>query len=102
MHFIVTAYDGKDSMAGERRENMRERHLKGILEQKKEGKHIYGAVILNDENNMIGSMLIVDYPSKETLVSEWLDNEPYITGGVWKEIDIKPCKVPDFFLNVEV
>jgi uncharacterized protein YciI len=48
---------------------------------------------------MIGSLIIVDYLSKKILENEWLNNEPYVIGNVWEEIDIKPCKVPDFILD---
>ena len=42
---------------------------------------------------------MVDYPSQEALENEWLKSEPYVTGDVWQEIDIKPCKIPEFFLD---
>ena len=99
MHFLITAYDGTDSQAGARRSKVREQHLEGVRKAIVEGKHLYGAAILDENNNMIGSIMIVDYPSKEVLVSEWLNSEPYVTGGVWKKIDIKPCRVPDLFLG---
>jgi len=99
MHFLITAFDGKDSEASARRNNVRKQHLEGIKKLIKERKHLYAAAILDDENNMIGSILIVDYPSKETLMNEWLNNEPYVKGNVWQEIDIKPCIVPDFILD---
>ena len=99
VHFIVTAYDGKDSEAAARRSNAREQHLAGVKRLMKERRHLYGAALLDDENRMIGSVMIVDYPSKEALMNEWLNSEPYVIGNVWKEIDIKPCRVPDFFLD---
>jgi len=99
MHFLVTAYDGKDSEAPARRSNARERHLAGVKELIKEGRHLYAAAILDDDGRMAGSVLIVDYPSKEALMAEWLGREPYVTGNVWEEIDIRPCRVPDFFLD---
>ena len=98
MQFMIIAYDGKDSEAVMRRKKVREQHLEDVRKAKREGKHLYGAAILDEENNMIGSMMIVDYPSKEILEEEWLRNEPYVTGDVWKEIEIKPCRVPDIFL----
>ena len=99
MHFLVIAYDGKDSEAITRRNNVREQHLAGVQKLQRERKHLYGAAILDDDNKMIGSILIVDYPSKEILINEWLNDEPYVTGNVWKEIDIKLCYVADFFLD---
>jgi uncharacterized protein YciI len=99
MHFIVTAYDGKDSEAGPRRKIAREQHLAGVKRLVKERRHLFGAAILDEGNQMIGSVLIVDYPSKEILISEWLNSEPYVTGNVWESVEIKPCMVPDFFLD---
>ena len=77
---------------------VRQMHLEGVLRQKKERRHLYGAALLDDEGNMIGSIMVVDYPSREILEKEWLDSEPYVTGGVWQNIEIKPCRVPDVFM----
>ena len=99
MHFLITAFDGKDSEANVRRAQARAKHLEGVKKLIKEEKHLYAAAILDDDGNMIGSMMVVDYPSKEILVNEWLNNEPYVVGKVWEQVDIKPCKVPDFFLD---
>jgi len=102
MQFIITAYDGKDGEAGLRRKNAREQHLAGVKKRTKERKHLFGAAILDEDKQMIGSVLIVDYPSKEILMSEWLRDEPYVTGNVWESIDIQPCIVPDFFLDTNL
>ena len=99
MHFLITAFDGKDSEAGTRRNNVREQHLEGAKKLIKERKLLYAAAILDDNGNMIGSVMIVDFTSKEALSEEWLNNEPYIVGNVWEETDIKPCYVPDFLLD---
>jgi len=99
MQFLITAYDGTDSQALNRRLKAREKHLEHIQKLLKERKILYAAAILDDDGSMIGSTLFVDFPSKDSLKSEWLDSEPYVTGNVWQEIDIKPCKIPEFFLN---
>ncbi|MDR2570262.1 MAG: YciI family protein [Oscillospiraceae bacterium] len=99
MQFLVTAFDGKDSKAETRRKNVREQHLEGAKKLIKTRKLLYAAAILDDDNKMIGSIMIVDFPSKDALSQEWLKNEPYILGDVWNEIDIKPCYVPDFILD---
>ena len=99
MYFLVTAYDGKDSEAPARRAGARELHLAGVQKCVEERKHLFGAAITDDDGNMTGSVLVVDYPSKEALMGEWLDHEPYVLGNVWQEIDIQPCKIPDFFLE---
>ena len=99
VHFLVTAFDGDDIGAMARRLAVRERHLEGVKKLIKERRHLYAAAILDDEKNMIGSVMIVDYPSRKALEDEWLKSEPYVTGGVWKKIDVRPCEVPDFFLD---
>jgi len=99
MQFIVTAFDGKDSEAGTRRNDVREQHLEGAKRLIRERKLLYAAAILDDDSNMIGSLLVIDFASKEAVYQEWLNCEPYIKGNVWKDVDIKPCKVPDFVLD---
>ena len=99
MQFLVTAFDGGDNEAMTRRMNARAQHIDYVEKGKAEGKFIVGGAILDDEGKMIGSSLIVDFPSKEALEKEWLANEPYVTGDVWREIDIKPFKVADLFMK---
>ncbi|HHW31601.1 MAG TPA: hypothetical protein GXX20_08015 [Clostridiaceae bacterium] len=99
MQFIVIAYDGTDEKAMERRLKAREEHLKSIEKRFKAGEHLYAAAILDDDGKMIGSMMVVDYPSRKEL-DEWLKNEPYVVGDVWRKIEIKPCKVPPMFMEL--
>jgi uncharacterized protein YciI len=96
MQFLVTACDGKDEKALERRLAAREEHLKLTEEMFKSGKTLYAAAILDDNDKMTGSVLIVDFPAREDL-DKWLEIEPYVKGQVWEEIDIKPCKVGPMF-----
>ncbi|TCN26195.1 YciI family protein [Mesobacillus foraminis] len=49
--------------------------------------------------NMIGSMMVVDYPSREEL-DKWLKEEPYVVGNVWQNIEIKPCRVAPIFMEL--
>jgi len=99
MQYLVIAYDGTDEKALERRLAAREEHLKSIAKRMKNKEHLYGAALLDDAGKMIGSVMIVDYPSKEAL-DEWLKEEPYVVGNVWQKIDVKPVKVPDIFLEL--
>lgn len=48
------------------------------------------SALLDDKGTMIGSFIVCDYPSREQLEIQWLDNEPYITGKVWQEVEIHP------------
>ncbi|PWW32199.1 hypothetical protein DFO73_101462 [Cytobacillus oceanisediminis] len=99
MQFIVTAYDGKDEKALERRLSVREEHLQGVERRFKEGEHLYGGAILDEEGKMIGSMMVVEYPSREEL-DQWLKEEPYVTEKVWQKIDIQPCRVAPAFMKL--
>lgn len=40
---------------------------------------------------MIGSAVIVDFPSRAEL-DDWLKNDPYVTGGVWQKIEVRPFR----------
>lgn len=96
MHFILHAKDGTDSGASERRMAARVAHLDHI---KQSLANIYiGAAILNDDGHMIGSMLVVDFPSRADL-DAWLAQEPYVLGNVWQDIEITPCAVAPSFLK---
>lgn len=99
VQYMVIAYDGTDEKALERRLAAREEHLKSIAKRMKAKEHLYGAALVDDAGKMIGSIMIVDYPSRDAL-DNWLKEEPYVVGNVWQEIDIKPVKVPDIFLEL--
>ena len=96
MQFIVIAYDGTDEHALERRMAVREAHLKAAKELYETGKWLYAAGILNDEGQMVGSMIICDFESREAMDDEWLKHEPYILGDVWKSIIVDRAAVAPF------
>lgn len=93
MQFIVLGYDGTDDKALERRMTVRESHLKYAQEMFDAGKWLYASAILDDEGMMIGSMIVCDYFSREELQEQWLKNEAYVLGDVWKTIHIHRAKV---------
>lgn len=99
MQFLVTGYDDNDERAMERRLSVRDAHMKLVESMKNEGKHLYAAALLDDNERMIGSVLIVDFPTRKAL-DGWLDVEPYVVGNVWKTIEVKPCRVPPMFMNL--
>jgi uncharacterized protein YciI len=99
MQFLVTGYDGTDEKALERRMAAREAHLALGDKMMQEGKMLYAAAILDDNNKMIGSVIICDFETREEL-DEWLDIEPYVKGNVWKKIEVKHCKVGPSFTDL--
>lgn len=98
MQFLLTAYDGTDEHALERRLSVRENHFAGIEQLKSRGRVLYAAAILDEQEKMIGSVIVYDFSSREELET-FLKEEPYITGGVWEKIEIRPCRVPPLFLS---
>jgi len=92
MQFLLIAYDGTDPKAPERRLKIREEHLGKIAVLKKNGECLFGGAILDDAGKMIGSMVVYDFPDRQSLDAR-LKDEPYITEGVWEKIEIRPFLV---------
>jgi len=97
MHYLIIAHDAPDEKALERRIAARHRHLASMERLKSEGKALYGAALLDEAGAMMGSILIMEFPSDEEL-RQYLASEPYVTGHVWERVEVKPCKVPELFL----
>lgn len=96
MQFIVIGKDGTDEEALSRRMAERDKHLKLCAESLASGNQLLGAALLDDAGNMTGSLMVMDFESRAAL-DEWLAREPYISGKVWQEIDVIPCRVGDIF-----
>ena len=96
MLFILMAKDGADEEALNRRMAARAAHLTHGEMAAKTGEQIIAASLLDQDENMRGSLLIVDFENIEAL-NAWLDTEAYITGDVWQDIDIIPCKLAPHF-----
>ncbi len=92
MQFLVIGRDGNDDSAMARRLAVREAHLRLGDETEKSGDRWYGAVLLDDNDKMIGSMAVMDFPSEKEL-REWLAREPYVTGNVWQTVEVIQCNV---------
>jgi uncharacterized protein YciI len=91
MQFLLLAYDGTDPEALQRRLKVREDHLGKIEHLKNVGEFLFGGAILDENGKMIGSMIVYDFPDRQAL-DERLKDEPYITAGVWKKIEIQPFR----------
>jgi uncharacterized protein YciI len=94
MQFIVLGHDGTDKDAPALRQAVRQNHIDLGEQLRLSGNMWYGAALLDEDGNMNGSMILVDFPSKKEF-QDWLDKEPYITGEVWKKVEIYPCNVRD-------
>lgn len=92
--YLIIAHDGRDEAAPERRMAARPRHLDGARRLKSQGRYVTGGAILDEEGNMKGSVMILRFEAEEDF-REWYANEPYITEGVWKDIEVKPFRVAE-------
>lgn len=92
MQFVVIAHDGEDLQAPERRTKARPAHIEGAVRMKENGSMLTGGAILDDDGAMIGSVMFVDFPSRAEL-DAWLASDPYVTGDVWRRIEIRPFRV---------
>jgi uncharacterized protein len=94
LQYLITAMDGDDESALERRMAVRPAHFVKARELKAAGNFIMGGAILDKDGNMRGSMMVVQFSTEEEL-KQWMDNEPYVAGKVWQHIDVKPFRVAD-------
>ncbi len=88
MQYMIKAYDGKNML--ERRLAVRPRHLENMA--KVPGKAICAGGLLDEEGKMKGSVLIMDFESRE-LLQQYLDSEPFIKERVWENVEVEPMNV---------
>ena len=46
---------------------------------------------LDEIGNMAGSVVMADFPTREEL-DAWLTGDPYVTDGVWQEVQVQPYR----------
>ena len=88
MTFIITAHDGENMLP--RRMEVRPRHLENISKIK--DRVVCAGGLLDDEGKMKGSVLVMDFDSREDL-DEYLKNEPYVTEHVWEMVEVERMNV---------
>ena len=91
MQFVVTAWDYRDEGALERRMAHRDTHLASVRQMIADGHFLSGGAILDDEGNMIGSSLHLEFPDRASLEVR-LKQDPYMDGRVWEKLQIYPLK----------
>jgi uncharacterized protein YciI len=97
MQFVVIAHDYINGGLT-RRLAAREEHVKMGDKMKAAGNYIMGVALLDEKGDMIGSVMILDYPRRNDLDNR-LKIEPYNVYKVWETIQIIPCKVGPSFLK---
>ena len=91
MQFVLIARDGNDADAVSRRSRVRPAHLEGIHPLVDQGHVPLGGAVLDEGGQMVGSVMVLDFATREDLDS-WLSSDPYVTGGVWEEIEVHPFR----------
>src|SRR5579875_213251 len=97
MQWLIIARDGTDPEAPERRQRARPAHLEGAARLQADGHLLMGGAILDDSGRMIGSAAVADFSTREEL-DEWLRTDPYVTGGVWQQIEVIPYRAAPHFV----
>ncbi len=52
---------------------------------------LVGGAILSGSGDMVGSMLLVEFQDRAD-VDAWLARDPYVTDGVWQEVEVHPFR----------
>ncbi|WP_298749373.1 YciI family protein [uncultured Arcobacter sp.] len=91
MQYLVIAYDNENAL--DKRMASRPAHVEATQKLMAEGK-IVSACALIEDDVMVGSSVVTNFESEDAF-NEWLENEPYVKGGVWdmEEIQIVAIKV---------
>lgn len=92
LEYLITALDGTDEGALDRRLAVRDAHLVGAQRLAERGELVSGGAILDDDGRMIGSSMHVRF-ADEAAFRAWYDAEPYITEGVWQQITVRPMRI---------
>jgi uncharacterized protein len=92
MQWLIIARDGTDAGALERRMAARPTHLANAARLQAEGHLLVGGALVDDAGQMIGSACVAQFATRAEL-DAWLRTDPYVTGGVWREIEVLPYRV---------
>lgn len=84
-HTVIVAMDGTDAGAPARRAAVRDAHLTRVVPMAADGTLAMGGAILDESGAMRGSIAVTRHATDEA-ARAWLAGDPYVTGGVWKDI----------------
>ncbi len=88
MYFAVTCYDKPNSL--ELRLANRDKHL--AFANASNGKVIVGGAMIDDNEKMIGSHLIVKADSRKIL-EEFLAKDPYTIAGLFEKVTVQAMRI---------
>lgn len=85
MQFALICHDRPGALA--ERLAVRNLHLSGVVDLKREGRIIEGGAILDAEGNMTGSVVLCDFPDRAAL-DAYLKSEVYVRNKVWETVEV--------------
>lgn len=97
MHFLVLAWDHPTEEGVARRDAARASHNASIRELWEQGHVLLGAGVLDEQDVIRGSLVVVDYPTRAD-VDRYLESEPFATSDVWERVEVHPLRVGDIYL----
>ncbi|MXX05291.1 MAG: hypothetical protein F4Z71_00845 [Gammaproteobacteria bacterium] len=89
---MVTANPFTPRQARARRMGVWPAHLDRVKIAREAGNIIAGGAILDENGEMIGSTIYVEFESREAL-NEWIEQDPYVKGNVWQDITVVPIRL---------
>jgi uncharacterized protein len=95
---MVLAWDHEGEAGAARRDAARAAHTASIRMLWEKGHVVLGAGIRDDDGAITGSLVIVEYPSRDD-VDRYLESEPFVSQSVWERVEVHPVFVPDFYLG---
>ena len=92
MQFMVTPSAGPAPHPPPRPTGVWPAHLDRVKIAREAGNIIAGGAILDENGEMIGSTIYVEFESREAL-DEWIDQDPFVKGNVWQDITVVPIRL---------
>lgn len=86
-HTVIIAMDGTDAEAPARRAAVRDAHLARVVPAARDGTLAMGGAILDAAGAMRGSIAVTRHATDDA-ARGWMAEDPYVTGGVWREISL--------------
>ena len=91
MQFLLIARDRRLGDSAQKRANARDEHMRLLHELKNDGYIHDAGALLSDEGEMIGSMIVANFPDR-TALEAYLSREPFKRDGVWGEVEVMPFR----------
>lgn len=92
MQWLIIARDGSDDAAPSRRLAARPAHLDHAAKLQAAGHLLIGGALTDEDGRMIGTAAVAQFATRAEL-DAWLATDPYVTGDVWKSIEVHPYRV---------